>query len=103
MKQSARSPAILLMGILFMLAALGCSMTNAGFDLPEPRPGVVTDLEAFQEFVGQAPTPEQFREVYPEVVLILPGDIATREYRVDNSRYFAELDDDGNITGGSFQ
>jgi len=103
MKQTARSATILLVGMLFMLAALGCSMTNAGPDLPEPRPGVVTDLDAFQEFIALAPTPEQFREVYPGVVLILPGDVATREYRADNSRYFADLDDDGNITGGSFQ
>lgn len=103
MNQIARSATVLLTGMLLIIAALGCGMTNMGPDLPEARPGVVTDLDAFREFIELAPTPEQFREVYPEVVLILPGDIATREYRADNSRYFAELDGDGNITGGSFQ
>jgi hypothetical protein len=37
------------------------------------------------------------------VLLVMPGDIATREYRTDNSRYFARLDEAGRITGGVFQ
>jgi hypothetical protein len=102
MKLNARFPILVLLGLLLTLAASACSMTEARA-LPEPRSGVVTDVVAFQEFITLAPTPEEFRQVYPDVVLILPGDIATREYRTDNSRFFAELDDDGRIVGGSFQ
>jgi hypothetical protein len=31
------------------------------------------------------------------------GDITTFELRSDNSRFIAELDDEGRITGGRFQ
>jgi hypothetical protein len=102
MKLNARFPILVLLGLLLTLAVSACSMTEAR-DLPEPRSGVVTDVVAFQEFITLAPMPEEFRQVYPDVVLILPGDIATREYRTDNSRFFADLDDDGRIVGGSFQ
>lgn len=64
--------------------------------------GKVTDLDRFQQFVALKPTPEQFRLRYPEVSLVLPGDIATKEFRGDNSRYFAELDPQGRIVGGRF-
>jgi hypothetical protein len=32
----------------------------------------------------------------------MPGDITTKEMRLNNSRYFAELDADGRIVGGRF-
>ncbi|AHE97525.1 hypothetical protein [Thioalkalivibrio paradoxus] len=92
----------ILLLLLSLAAVPGCAM-NETRELPEPRAGVVTDMAEFEAFLALAPTPDEFREVYPDVVLILPGDIATREYRTDNSRYFADLDEEERITGGSFQ
>jgi len=102
MRRDGLFPVFALMGLLFVLAVPACSM-NETRELPEPRSGVVTDVAAFEAFIAQAPTPEEFREVYPDVVLILPGDIATREFRTDNSRFFADLDAEERIIGGSFQ
>lgn len=69
---------------------------------PAPVRGFVTDMTAFDAFIATHPTPEQFRAAYPDVLLVLPGAIATREFRSNNSRYFAELGKDGRITGGKF-
>lgn len=68
----------------------------------EPVKGTVTDLPAFEAFIGLGPTPAQFRARYPEVRLVLPGEIATKELRTDSSRYFAKLDSEGRIVGGRF-
>jgi hypothetical protein len=102
MKRNLWLPVLALMGLLFALAVPACSMTETR-ELPERHSGVVTDLAAFEEFIALAPTPEEFRAVYADVVLILPGDIATREFRTDNSRFFADLDAEERIIGGSFQ
>lgn len=69
----------------------------------DAKPGRVTDLDGFAAFIALRPTPEQFRTRYPDVQLVMPGDITTKELRFDNSRFFAELDDSGLITGGRFQ
>ncbi len=69
---------------------------------PVPVPGFVVDEAAFQRYVETHPTPQQFRLVYPDVQLVLPGDIASKEYRMNNSRYFARLDAEGRIVGGKF-
>ncbi|HKY90050.1 MAG TPA: hypothetical protein VJM11_03385 [Nevskiaceae bacterium] len=66
-------------------------------------PGRVTDMKTFGAFIESRPTVEQFRARYPDVVLVQPGEIATKEYRTDNSRYFAQFDVEGRIVGGSFQ
>lgn len=94
-------PALLAAGLGLSLVA--CT-TTAGTETSEaaPMPGKVTDQSAFANFIASKPTPEQFRSRYPDVVLVLPGQIATKEFRMDNSRYFAELDGDGRITGGRF-
>lgn len=84
------------------LLALGACQQNATRADPRPVPGHVTDLGAFHHYIAMHPTPEQFRRAYPDVLLVLPGDISTREFRTDNSRYFAELDAEGHITGGKF-
>jgi hypothetical protein len=65
--------------------------------------GKVTDVAAFERFIATRPTPAQFHARYPDVRLVLPGEIATKEYRLDNSRYFASLDGEGRIQGGSFK
>ncbi|WP_199097740.1 lipoprotein [Dyella sp. ASV21] len=64
--------------------------------------GFVTDLKAFDAFVATHPTPERFRATYPDVLLVTPGMPSTRELRNNNSRYFAELDEQGRIVGGKF-
>lgn len=68
-----------------------------------PVGGFVTDLPAFEQFIASQPTPAQFKARYPDVVLVLPGQIATKEFRLNHSRYFAQLDADGRISGGKFQ
>lgn len=68
-----------------------------------PQPGPVRDLAAFERFVATQPTPAQLRARYPDLKLVLPGEIATKELRMDNSRYFAQLDAQGRIVGGRFQ
>jgi hypothetical protein len=83
----------------------GCAATgaSAGSTASAPMPGRVTDMKAFGLFIESLPTVEQFRARYPDVVLVQPGEMATKEYRTDNSRYFAEFDIEGRIVGGSFK
>ncbi|MGH8445644.1 MAG: S8 family peptidase, partial [Solimonas sp.] len=69
---------------------------------PIPVPGYVTDLPAFQNFIATHPTPERFHIGYPDVALILPGQITSRELRTNKSRYFADINGEGRITGGRF-
>lgn len=68
-----------------------------------PIAGFVTDRASFDAFIATAPTPEQFKARYPDVTLALPGSINTKEMRMNSSRYFAQLDAQGRITGGKFQ
>lgn len=65
--------------------------------------GFVTDTASFDRFIAGRPTVAAFRQRYPDVVLVLPGDITTQEIRSNNSRFFAELDDGQRIIGGRFQ
>ncbi|HZP13290.1 MAG TPA: hypothetical protein VFB36_12800 [Nevskiaceae bacterium] len=65
--------------------------------------GKIADVDEFDRFVATRPTPEQFRAHYPDVTLVLPGEMATKELRRDRSRYFADVDASGRITGGSFK
>lgn len=87
--------------------ALGLSACTGVTAMNDPQaegvPGFVTDLAAFETFITTRPTPEDFRRHYPDVTLVLPGELATKEYRMNNSRYFAELDAQGRISGGRFQ
>ena len=91
---------------LFFMAALGGAALVACQTSPaaQPRPvaGFVTDMKGFDAFIATKPTPEQFRAAYPDVSLVTPGMMSTREMRQNNSRYFPKLDDQGRIVGGSF-
>lgn len=92
-------------GAVAAAMALGaCSPQNDSVTVADPKPvtGVVTDTDAFARFIGSRPTAEAFRKAYPDVTLVMPGDISTREMRHDNSRYFAEVDENGRISGGRF-
>lgn len=94
---------ILLAAVLVAgLALVACQRATVQPD-SAPVPGHVTDLAAFDAWIATHPTPEQFRARYPDVLLVLPGDMTTMEMRSDHSRYFAEIGADGRITGGRFQ
>lgn len=93
-----------LIAAVLIAFATACSMNDTRDALPEPRAGFVTDMPAFEGFLAEhRPTPEQLRQVYPDILVVLPGEIATKELRMDNSRFFAQLDDEGRIVGGRFQ
>lgn len=90
------------------LSVAACSPAQQDIDPPPAEDkavmtGRVTDLAAFDRFISGRPTPEQFRARYPDVMLALPGAITTKEFRTDNSRYFAELDTEGRVSGGRFE
>lgn len=87
---------------LLSLAACAAPATQTAVTTA-PIAGFVTDLSSFDQFIATTPTPEQFRARYPDVTLVLPGSIATKEMRLNQSRYFAQLDSEGRITGGKFQ
>ncbi|GLQ46419.1 hypothetical protein GCM10007862_14700 [Dyella lipolytica] len=92
---------LLALSVLVLAVMLGgChDMTHSA---PVPVAGFVTDMKSFDAFIATHPTPDQFHSTYPDVLLVLPGMPSTREFRNNNSRYFAQLDKDGRITGGKF-
>lgn len=63
----------------------------------------VTDLAAFNAFIAGKPTPDALRAQYPGLQVVMPGDITTKEFRSDNSRYFVDLDAEGRVRSGRFQ
>lgn len=71
----------------------------------EARRGPVADLAAFRRFIEMRPAAGAFRLRYPDVELVLPGaEAATAPgLRADNSRYYAEVDEQGRIVGGEFR
>lgn len=83
--------------------ALETATAGTGEAAPPPMRTTVTDLPAFEAFIATQPTVEQLRARYPGLVVVLPGDMATKELRTDNSRFFAELDAAGRVVGGRFQ
>jgi hypothetical protein len=94
------------LAILFFTAVLGGAALVACQTAPAapPRPvaGFVTDTKAFDAFIATKPTPEQFHAAYPDVMLVTPDMMTTREMRQNNSRYFPKMDATGHIVGGSF-
>lgn len=85
------------------LSACGMNPPPPSTAAEPPVAGFVTDVAAFDRYIATRPTPEQFTARYPDVVLVLPGQIATKELRLNRSRYFATLDAQGRIEGGRFQ
>jgi hypothetical protein len=57
----------------------------------------------FKSFLATKPTPAQFHKRYPKVALILFGAESGKSARTDDSRFFAQLDDNGHIVGGKFR
>jgi hypothetical protein len=67
------------------------------------QPGVpAVPTMAFRDFLATRPTPAEFRARYPHMTLVMPGDITTRELRLDCSRFFADTDIDGRVVAGRF-
>lgn len=98
-------PFAVLIAATFSLAACAAPPTTTASNEPMSTPtiGFVTDLPGFEAFIATTPTPEQFKARYPDVTLALPGSMNTKELRMNHSRYFAQLDAQGRITGGKFQ
>lgn len=97
-----------LLGFCLISLVSACRMAEPTPPGPEgpltaASPGKVDGLTAFDAFIASGPTAEAFRARYPGVLLVLPGDISTRELRSDRSRYFADLDEQQRIRGGRFQ
>jgi hypothetical protein len=98
------------LAILFFTAVLGgaalvaCQTAPQTGPAAQPKPtaGFVTDMKAFDAFITTKPTAEQFHAAYPDVMLVTPDMMTTREMRQNNSRYFPKMDADGHIVGGSF-
>lgn len=92
--------------VLFFTAVLGGAALVACQTSPtspsRPVSGFVVDIKAFDAFIATRPTPAQFRARYPDVTLVTPDMMSTREMRQNNSRYFPKLDAEGRISGGSF-
>ncbi|MGQ0502268.1 MAG: hypothetical protein ACT4P0_06620 [Panacagrimonas sp.] len=92
--------------VLLAMGLCACACTPPAPPAPADTPPMrasVTDLDAFNAFIATRPTPTALRERYAGLTVVLPGEMATKELRGDNSRYFAELDADGRVTGGRFQ
>jgi hypothetical protein len=96
-----RLAALAFTGILGVAALTACQ-TAPSAATPAPVHGFVTDTKAFDAFIATHPTPDQFRAAYPDVILVMPDMMSTREMRMNNSRYFPKLDEAGRIVGGKF-
>ena len=97
---------------LAILGVAACSTPAAVIPAPKeavvldainPIGGFVANMAEFDQFIATRPTPEQFRKRYPDVTLVMPGTIATKELRLNNSRYFAQMNSSYQIIGGRFQ
>ncbi|AKJ95753.1 MULTISPECIES: hypothetical protein [Thioalkalivibrio] len=97
------TPALVVVVLALGVGACSVHKTETRGDGPEPRPGTVEQMNPFLHFLESRPTPAEFGRVYPDVMLVLPGDIVTQEYRTDHSRFFADLDDENRIRGGEFR
>jgi hypothetical protein len=93
---------LLALSILGVAVALsGCHHATRPDGSRVDRKGV-TDLAGFETFVSTHPSPEQFKKLYPGVQLMLPGAVSTLDTRYDNTRFFPQLDKNGDIIGGDF-
>ncbi|HTV85517.1 MAG TPA: hypothetical protein VME63_08925 [Dyella sp.] len=91
--------ALSILGVAVVLA--GCHHATRPDGTRVDRKGV-TDLAGFETFVSTHPSPAQFKKMYPGVLLMLPGKISDLDTRYDNTRFFPDLDKNGDIIGGDF-
>jgi hypothetical protein len=91
--------------------ALSASLLAAPATANTPEPAVLDPLAAgsaksiseLPSFVALRPTPEEFQQAFPDVWLVLPGDIVSRSVCSQYYRFMAELDATGRISGGSLE
>jgi len=92
--------------VISLFAALVAVPAAASAPQPsEPDRTVDTakDISELPAFVASRPTPEEFQQAFPEIWLVLPGDIVSRSVCSEYFRFMAELDAEGRISGGSLE
>jgi hypothetical protein len=92
-----------LLGSLLALFAVPVGAVSSQGPAHDTGPRILNDRAAFHAFIESRPTPEEFQQAYPDVWLILPGDIVTRSFCSEYYRFLAELDSEGRITGGNLE
>jgi hypothetical protein len=70
---------------------------------PDHAADTAKDISELPAFVASRPTPEEFQQAFPDVWLVLPGDIVSRSVCSQYYRFMAELDAKGRISGGSLE
>ena len=85
-----------------LLAAPATASTQQPHE-PEAVADVAKDISELPAFVASRPTPEEFQQAFPDVWLILPGDIVSRDVCSQYYRFVAELDTKGRISGGNLE
>jgi hypothetical protein len=88
------------------LAALALAPLAAAHAASEPvRIGCApVDVRAFMNYIETYhPTLVELKSQVNCVFIVTPDMIVTTEYRPDNSRFFADMDKHGRITGGRFR
>lgn len=91
------------MALITSVLAMSAGVAGPEDSTRNNRSSIVNDLPALHAFVQARPTPEEFQQAYPDVWLILPGDIVTREVCSQYYRFVAELDAEGRISGGNLE
>jgi hypothetical protein len=76
---------------------LGLSATLNASERQESSAGLFGDLA---RMATERPTPEEFEKRFPELWLVLPGDIVERSACSPYRRFIARVDAEGRITGG---
>lgn len=92
-------------GFAFSVALLAASVAASASpaSTPDPAADTAKDMAELPAFVAARPTPEEFQQAFPDVWLILPGDIVSRDVCSQYYRFIAELDPQGRISGGSLE
>lgn len=90
--------------------AISCALLAAPVAASHPttseevaRVAATLDSAELRAFVESRPTPDEFHQAFPDVWLILPGDIVSRDTCSQYHRFIAELDPNGRISGGSLE
>ena len=96
-------PALAALALGVVLVACCSDPSAARAETTLPVHGQVTYIAAFDRFIATWPRPADFHSRYPDVKLVLPGEMATKELRLNHSRYFAVLGADGRMQGGDFK
>lgn len=90
---------------ILSLAALALAPLGAAQATSEPIEftcGAINPA-AFIDYVrNHNPTLAELKARVGCLYVVMPGDVTTMEYRVDNSRFFAQTDKHGRLVDGSF-